>query len=693
VALVLAGGAAPGPCAGRASLEVLPAFAGAELHAGQAGDTLRVRVLARDAAGNPLEGVLLEGRPIASAPDAGALPDPASARTDARGQAELSFVLGRRGGDFVVLVSAPGLDASPVPARMRGLREDWGRRALLGVAGGMALFLYGMRLLGRGLEKAAGGRIRAYLSTMTASPLRSLVFGTVSTFLVQSSSASTVLLVSFASAGLVAARQCLAATLGAAVGSSFTVQLIAFRISDLSLLFVAIGFLLTTVRGNARRVGGILLGFGLLFFGLQLMSDAMAPLRGLPGVHAFLSGVSRDPVPALLAGALFTALVHTSAATLGILLSLAFQGLIDLDAALPLVFGANVGTATTAILASVGSNADGKRLAWAHAAFRLAGVLIFLPFLDPFAAVVRAIPGDAARQIANAHTLFGIATAALFLPFIPLADRLFRALIPDDRPASGDGAPRSLDPRFHEQPTVAIAGALQEVLRMGGLVREMLADVREALRRDDPALTRSIRERDDRVDRLDEQITQYLTHLSTEVLSEKQSERILGLFFVTKDLELIADIVSKGLVPGLLGKKQERDLRFSEEGFRQLLDFHDRVQEVVSLAVAAVATWDADVARQVLERKRELSTLERRMQIDHLGRLQAGNEQSRATTTVHVDALNDLKRIVSHAARIAWVVLGRVREPAGPPQAAPDDGVRGISSAEPAARGSGPDRP
>ena len=664
-----------------AVVQVLPPFPGADLWVGEAGDTLEVRVAVRDGAGAPVANVEISGLPTAGAHGA-PLPAPARERTDSEGAARLEFVLPDGAGDFVVLVGIAQDEAAPVAVRMRALRADWGRFALIGICGGMALFLYGMRLLGRGLEKAAGSRIRAYLSTMTASPVRSLVFGTVSTFLVQSSSASTVLLVSFASAGLIAVPQCLAATLGAAVGSSFTVQLIAFRLADFALVFVALGFLLTTVRGRVRRVGGIVLGFGLLFFGLQLMSDAMAPLRGLPGVHAFLARVSRDPIPALLVGALFTALVHTSSATLGILLSLAFQGLIDLDAALPIVFGANIGTATTAILASLGSNADGKRVAWAHAAFRLVGVLIFLPFLGPFAAVVRAIPGDTARQIANAHTLFGLATAALFLPFISVADRLFRVMIPDDRPAEGGARSRSLDPRFLEQPTVAIAGAMQEVLRMGGMVREMLADVRVALRDDDPNLTRSIRERDDRVDRMDEEITDYLTDLSTEVLSPNQSERVLALFFVTKDLELIADIVSKGLVPGLLGKKQERDLRFSEEGFQQILEFHDRVQECVALAIAAVATWDAELAGRVIDAKREISGLERRMQISHLERLRAGVEASRATTTLHVDALNDLKRIVGHAARIAYAVQGKVRGRAAD-----------LSAEVEASRGSAPDHP
>ena len=537
---------------------------------------------------------------------------------------------------------------------------------VLGVAGGLALFLYGMRLIGRSLEKAAGSRLRGFLTSVTSRPVWSLLFGTVSTLVVQSSSASTVLLVSFASAGLVSVEQCLGAVLGAAAGSTLTVQLIAFRISHYSLLLVAVGFLMTYRRGRIRRLGGAILGFGLIFFGLQLMSDAMAPLKEMPAVERFFSAAAADPIPALLAAALFTGIAQASAATIGIVLGLAFQGIVTLESALPFVLGANVGTASTAIIASLGANVDGRRVAWAHAAFRTAGVLIVLPLLGPFAALVGALSSDLPRQIAHAHTLLNVGTALVFLPTIPLATRLLRWAIPDPPPDRADApfGPRALDPRFLEQPSAAISSAVREVLRMGGLVTEMLDDVQKSLRRGDVELRKEIKRRDDQVDVLDEAITRYLTTLSTEYLSDEQSTRVLDLLFVTKDLELIADIVSKGLVPGLLRKKQEHDLYFSEEGFRQILQFHDGVRETVALALSAVATWDRELANEVLEKKAELSRQERQFQLDHLARLQAGNVEAQATSTVHVDAMNDLKRVVPHAARIAYVVLGRVHEEA-----------------------------
>jgi phosphate:Na+ symporter len=565
-------------------------------------------------------------------------------------------------GDHVLYVFVPGEDAEPLEIPVRVMRRRWVGFLLMGIAGGLALFLYGMKLIGDGLERAAGGRLREYLASMTANRALSLLFGMVSTLMVQSSSASTVLFVSFASAGLVTVEQCLGAVLGAAVGSTFTVQLIAFRISDFALLLIAFGFLLTMARGRKRRFGGVLLGFGLIFYGLEVMSEAMGPLKGLPPVTEFFVAAARDPVPALIAATLFTAVAQASAATIGIVLGLAFQGILSLEAAIPFVLGANVGTAATAVLASLASNADGKRVAWGHAAFRAGGVLLLLPFLGPFTAFVRSLSGDLPRQVANAHTLLNVGTALLFLPFVPWAERLFRLLIPEEEPDRPEHAPKALDPRFHEQPSMAVASAVQEVLRMGRIVVDMLRDVRLALQRDDVELSQSIRERDDHVDHLDEEITHYLTDLSTESLSKAQSERILDLLFITKDLELIADIVSKGLVPGLLGKKQKYGLRFSDEGFREILEFHEAVLECVELAVASIATWDREIAGGVLAKKKDLSALERRFHLHHLARLRAGNEESRATTTVHVDAMNDLKRIVTHTARIAYAVLGKVHD-------------------------------
>lgn len=646
------------PGAAAATLSLIPPSPTSNLHVGVVGDTLDMSFQVMTASGKPAAGAKVRLESTRDpAPEAPTEPR----RANALGQVTFPVLLAEPPGDFDVEATLVDGDGTVIRVPVRVLRHQWGWFLLMGVGGGLAIFLYGLRLIGRALERAAGGSMRTYLGWMTSSPWRSLVFGMLGTLMVQSSSASTVLLVSFANAGLVTLEQCLGATLGAAVGSTFTVQLVSFRVAEFALLGVAVGFAMTLVRGRMRRAGGLVLGVGLVFYGLDLMSASMAPLKGMPAVAEFFVATARDPVPALVLATVFTAVVQASAATIGIVLGLSFQGILSLDAAIPFVLGANIGTAATAVLASLTSEAEGRRVAWAHAAFRTGGVLIVMPLLRPFTNLVRLTSSDLPRQIANAHTLLSVGTAILFLPMLPFAARFFRRVIPD-RETEREFAPRALDPRFHEQPTIALAGALQEVMQMGQLVREMLSDVREALVKDDEELAHSIRERDDRVDLLDEEITKYLTQLSTEYLSEAQSQRVLDLLFITKDLELIADIISKGLVPGLLRKKRQSGLRFSDAGYQELLGFHDRVRGLVDLAIAAVATWDPKLAQELLARKHHLSVVERQMHVAHLERLRAGNEESRRTTTVHVDAVNDLKRIVSHAARIAYAVLGKVHD-------------------------------
>ncbi|MEZ5065462.1 MAG: Na/Pi cotransporter family protein [bacterium] len=658
------------------TLQVLADSPHSELHVTEAGHALAVRVALHDSSGRPYSGQNVRLRSLA-------VPSPFSptdttVATNLDGQAIFSLRVRDVPGDWVLVASRAG-DETELTVPVRVLPRGWVRQMVVTAAGGLAMFLFGMRLIGRSLEKFAGARLRDSLGRMTSNPLRATVFGMVSTLLVQSSSASTVLLVSFASTGLLSLRGGLGAVLGAAVGSTLTVQLIAFRLSNWALLLVAIGFLMNLQdRSRLRRLGSAVIGLGLVFHGLTLISEALSPLDGMGPVVGFFVAAAENPLPAMFAAAAFTAVAQASAATLGIVLGLSLQGLLPLDAALPFVLGANVGTTTTALIAAIGAPADGRRIAWAHAMFRLGGGLLFLPFLHPFATFVEHLTADPARQVAHAFTLLNVATALVFLPFLPAAERLFRRLIPDDPgDADDDWAPRSLDRRFREQPDIAIAGALQEVLRMAQLVKAMLDDVKRSLRKDDEELAQSIRRSDDRVDRLDEAITAYLTELNTEALSGAQASRVLDLLFITKDLELIADVVSKGLVPGMLHKKRTLGLRFSDEGFHQILDFHDQVRETVELVVAAIATWNADTARRVLDRKSQLDRLERQLRVAHLARLQAGNAASRATTTVHVDAVADYKRILSYAARMAYAVLGKAHDlPEPPPFSVPENGPK-----------------
>src|SRR5438105_12635297 len=407
---------------------------------------------------------------------------------------------------------------------------------LFAILGGTALLLYGVRLVGEGLQRAAGARLRHLLSTLTGNRFKALLVGAGVTAMLQSSSATTVMLVGFASAGLLTLRQTIGVILGADIGTTVTVQLLAFDLLQLSPLVVFLGWVLYVAgRGTIRYVGQAILGFGFLFLGMKLIHDGTAPLATNELFADLLRPLADQPLVLVLISAAFTALVRSSAAVIGLALSLASAGLMPLVGAIPIIFGANVGTAATAVIAAVGQNAEARRVAAAHAAFKIVGVAIFFPFIGPFADLVRATSPDVQRQIANAHTIFNVALAFLFLPFSGVAADVVTRLIPEARRAAT--GPMYLNPAVLDTPAVALGQALREVLRMGDVVLQSLRETRVVLERDDIALMREIIARDDLIDRLEEDIKQYLVKLREHELTAHQAERETARIFVIVHLE------------------------------------------------------------------------------------------------------------------------------------------------------------
>ncbi len=528
---------------------------------------------------------------------------------------------------------------------------------LFALLGGTALLLYGVRLVGEGLQRAAGARLRHVLASLSGDRFRALAVGAGVTALLQSSSATTVMLVGFASAGLLSLRQTIGVILGADIGTTVTVQLLAFNALALAPLIVFLGWLLTALsKGPAGHVGRAILGFGFLFLGMKLIADGTAPLKANPLVGDLLAALVGLPVVVLLLSAALTAAVHSSAAVIGLALSLSQAGLIPLEGAIPIIFGANVGTAATALVASVGTNAEARRVAVAHAAFKLAGVAIFLPFSGPFADLVRATAADVPRQIANAHTLFNVGLAILFLPLVDVAARAITRAIPETR-RHEQGA-MYLNPQVLDTPAVALGQALREVLRMGDVVLQSLRDTIRVFERNDSELMRQLIKRDDQIDRLEEDIKQYLISMSERALTGEQSDRETALLFVIVNLEEIGDVVDKDLLE-LAEKKIRGQHRFSEQGWAEIRDLHAKVCENLELAMSALATGDRSLAETVIRHKSVVNSLERRLRHTHLERLHEGLRESIDTSSIHLDVLAGLKRANSLAAGIAYTVLGQ----------------------------------
>jgi phosphate:Na+ symporter len=528
---------------------------------------------------------------------------------------------------------------------------------LFALLGGTALLLYGVRLVGEGLQRAAGTRLRHVLSTLTGDRFRALLVGAGVTAVLQSSSATTVMLVGFASAGLLTLRQTIGVILGADIGTTVTVQLLAFNLLGFAPLVVFLGWLVyTAFGGTVRYIGQAILGFGFLFLGMSLIADGTAPLKQSALFGDLFQALVGQPILLLLLAAVFSALVRSSAATIGIALSFATSGLMNLDGAMPIIFGANVGTAATALVAAIGANAEARRVAAAHAIFKVVGVLIFLPLSVAFADLVRHTTDDPARQIANAHSLFNLLVALLFLPFTRIAADVFTRIIPDT--GRTELGAMYLNPNVLDTPAVALGQAVREVLRMGDAVLQSLRDTIVVFERDDEQLMKEVVRRDDLIDRLEEDIKQYIVKLGEHALTEEQSERESALLFTVVNLEEIGDVIEKELME-LAEKKIRGHYRFSPQGWKEITDLHAMVIENLELAISAVATQDHSIAEKVVRHKSNINLMERRLRGSHMQRLRDGLRETIDTSSIHLDVLAGLKRVNSLVAGIGYAVLGQ----------------------------------
>ena len=532
---------------------------------------------------------------------------------------------------------------------------------LLALFGGMALLLYGIRLSGEALQRALGARLRSLLTGLSRNRVFAVASGAEITAMIQSSAATTLMLIGFVSAGLMSFRQTLGVILGADIGTTFTVQLIAFRVTDYAPLLVGLGFTVSFVAGRRvlKDVGQAILGLGLMFLGLKLILDNVGPLKTTPLAIDLLRAVDENPAIGLLVGAVFSALVTSSAATLGLALAFAHQGLLPLGGAVAIVLGANIGTCVTALTASVGATAEAKRVAVAHIAFKLLGAALVFPFIGPFATLVAATASEPARQIANAHTLFNIGISLAFLPFTRLAARAIEALVPDDQQGDNPFRTRYVDARSLDQPSLALGQATREALRMADVVQGMLRDVPVVFASDHQELLEDVERRDDQVDFLEREIKLFLARLGGDAMGPDLSRKAISLISTIGNLENIGDIIDKNLME-LGRKKLYQGRRFSDAGWAEIQEFHALVSKNLERAIAAFAANDRALAQEVLDQRPLMRQRERDLRESHLGRLRAGLAESIETSEIHLDILTNLKRISSHVSALAISILEEV---------------------------------
>jgi len=535
--------------------------------------------------------------------------------------------------------------------------------------GGVLLLLYGINLINDGLQNAAGSKIRSLLRSLTSNRLTAVGAGAFITGLIQSSSATSVMLVGFVSAGLMTFRQTLAVILGADIGATLTVQLIAFHVYDYAVLLIGIGLAFTLFSKNTlhKNVGQGILGFGFVFLSLKIMTEAMIPLQGDELFRRVFVALTGTPFIGILLSALVTGLIHSSAATMGIALVLAKSDLIPLHAALYIILGANIGTCATAFIASLRSPAEARRVAWAHVFFKVFGVALFLPFIGQFETLVTSTTPDLTRQIANAHTLFNVIMALVFLPFIGLFSKMIINLVPEKDEEKKFG-PMYLDDHVLGTPALALGQASREALRTSDIVREMLIDAIKVFQSDDTAHITALKNKDNLVDLLDRQVRLYLMRLSSTNITESQSRRAMVVLELSRDLENIGDIIDRNIMP-LAIKRINKGFVFSKEGIEEISAFHKKMIENYDMAISAFTTHDRDLADRVVRNKEELGMIERELVQAHLERLRKGFRESMETSHIHLDIIGNIARINSLVTHIVYPILeekrGRGREDVG----------------------------
>ena len=537
--------------------------------------------------------------------------------------------------------------------------------------GGLALFLYGMDQMADALKAVAGERMKLILARLTTNRFTGAITGALVTAIIQSSSVTTVLVVGFITAGLMSMSQSIGVIMGANIGTTITAQIIAFKVTKAALLMIAVGFgmLFFSKQEKIKQYGGMLMGLGMIFFGMSVMSDAMYPLRSYQPFLDMMATME-NPLVGILIAAVFTGLIQSSSATTGIVIVMAAQGFITLQAGIALAFGANIGTCVTALLASIGKPREALRAATVHVLFNVFGVLLWVSFIGQLAEFVtwlspvhpdlsgtERLAAEAPRQIANAHTVFNVANTLIFIGLAGQFARLVEWMVPDKPIAELLIArPKYLDEELLETPSLALDRARLEIGHMGERVMEMLQNIMPAITTGDRDMLRDIARIDDEVDILHGHIVTYLGLISRKALTEEQTRVLVNLMAAANDLENIGDIIETDMVH-LGNERIEKEVSISSETQHVLHRLHEIVSTTAELAIDAVMERDERAAQEVIAMKGDINRLMDSAAMHEARRLVAEEPNRLAAYTLEIDVIEKLKRIYYFAKRMAKAVM------------------------------------
>lgn len=544
---------------------------------------------------------------------------------------------------------------------------------VFGLAGGLAMFLFGMNSMSDALQKAAGERMKQILSFLTKNPIMGALAGALVTAVLQSSSATTVMVIGFVSAGLMTLPQGISVIFGANIGTTMTAQLMAFKISDYIYPIIFIGFLVYFISKSekAKNIGMVIFSFGLLFEGIEIMGSVMKPLAGSVVFTDLMGRVSEIPALGVLLGAAMTLVVQSSSATIAVLQNFASQpaadgvtSVIGLAGAIPILLGDNIGTTITALLASIGQSKAAKRTAISHSIFNITGSIVFACLIRPFAAFITYISPSGnevdviARQIANAHTCFNIVCTLIWLPLLPVMVKLVTTIIPGkDKLPQTDCKPKFLDEKLLDQPVAAMYLLSQEIGHCADMASDMLNTAKAALHgKTEDFHTYEVES--NQVRNLRNDINDYTAKLlSSGVLTESQSEQTAGLLYVSNNIDRMTEYSQR--VTQTVQQVYQSGRKLSESAEQELNECYDTAHDLFDRAVDSVRYGDADMAQQVLADKKKLRKAQKRFNKAHMARVKAGKCESNLTADFSA-ILYGLERMVDNSVNIAEETLDSI---------------------------------
>ncbi len=533
---------------------------------------------------------------------------------------------------------------------------------LISLIGGLGLFLYGMNLMGEGLQKSTGPKLEKAIELLTSNVVMGVLVGAVVTGIIQSSGATTVMVVGFVNAGIMTLFQAIGVIMGANIGTTVTAQLVSFDASIFSSIALGIGIVLYMIgsksKPNLKNIAEILIGFGILFIGMEFMKDAVAPLSQYEGFRNILAGLANHPLLALLAGFAMTTCLQSSSASMGILIALSSQGLMPLAGALPILYGDNIGSCTTSLLSSVGANKNAKRAALMHLCFNVIGTILFMLVLNkPISMIVTNLdPTDTARQIANAHSLFNITNVIILLPFSKYIVKLVMLLIPDKQGEEeyDSRITKYLDERMLETPSIAFGNTIREILRMGNKAKKSFTCSMDALLEKSQEEANKTFEKEKLLNEQQRKVLDYLIKLSNKTLDDKMRLSLDLLFHTVNDIERVGDLSEN--IAELAESTIDKKTKISESAKSEIIDIYNKVLDAYTLSLDAMKQNSVKFANDVLRIEDEVDALDKLYRAKHMNRLNS-HSCSIDSGIMYLDLLTNLERISDHSASIAKRVI------------------------------------